>query len=91
MCHLKVALTIKSLPNLAAFAAADNLRYQVPRIRFDMNSFIIGVNTFALVTMGNRSDQFEDLKLHKDTDNTEVEGIKGWLAIKDTGMFKFHI
>jgi hypothetical protein len=39
----------------------------------------------------NRLDQFEDLKLHKDKDNTEVEGIKGGLAIKVTGMFKFHI
>jgi hypothetical protein len=41
--------------------------------------------------MGNRLDQFEDLKLHNGKDDTEVEGIKGGLEIKGTGMFKFHI
>ncbi len=41
--------------------------------------------------MGNRLDQFEDLKLHKDKNDTKVEGIKGGLAIKGTGTFKLHI
>jgi hypothetical protein len=40
--------------------------------------------------MGNRPGQFEDLKHHKE-DDTEVEGIKGGLAIRGTGTFKFHI
>jgi hypothetical protein len=88
---LKAALTIKHLPNLIAFAAADNLPYQVHRISFDTDSFVIGIDIYASVTMGNRPDQFEDLKLHKDTDNTEVEGIKRGLAIKDTRTFNFHI
>jgi hypothetical protein len=48
---------------------------------FDTNSFVIIVNTFA-------SDQFEDLKMHN---STVVEGMKGGLDIKGTGMFKFHI
>jgi hypothetical protein len=69
-----VALSIKHLPNLIAFAAATNLPYQVPRIRFNTNSFVIGIDTGALVTMGNRLDQFKDLKLHNGKDNTEVEG-----------------
>ncbi len=41
--------------------------------------------------MGNRPDQYEDLKLPNGKDNTEVEGIKGGLEIKSTGRFKFHI
>jgi hypothetical protein len=41
--------------------------------------------------MGNCLDQFEDLVLHKNEDDTEVGGIKGGLAIKCTGMFKCHI
>jgi hypothetical protein len=91
MCCLRVALTIKRLPNLVAFAVATNLPYQVSRICFATNSFVIGVNTGALVTMGNHRDQFEDLKLHNGENDTEVEGIKGGLEIKGTGTFKLHI
>jgi hypothetical protein len=87
--HLKAALTINHcLPKIVAFAAATNLPYHVPRICFDTNSFVIGVNTFASITLGNCPDQFEDLKTHNDT---EVEGIQGGLDIKGTGTFKFHI
>jgi hypothetical protein len=57
-------------------------------MRFDTNSFVIGIDTFASITLGNHSDQFEDLKMHN---NTEVEGIKGGLYITGTGTFKFHI
>jgi hypothetical protein len=38
--------------------------------------------------LGNHPDQFEDLKMHN---NTEVEGMKGGLDIKGSGTFKFHI
>jgi hypothetical protein len=86
--RLKATLTIKRLPKLVAFAAATRLPYQVPRIRFDTDSFVIGVDTFASITLGNYPDQFEDLKMHNDT---EVEGIKGGLDIKGSGTFKFHI
>jgi hypothetical protein len=87
--RLKGALTInRCLPKIVAFAAATNLPYQVPRIRFDINSFVTGVDTFASITLGNRPDQFEDLKMHNDT---EVEGIQGGLDIKGTGTFRFHI
>jgi hypothetical protein len=92
MRRLKAALTIKHLPNLVAFAAAINLPYQVPRICFDTNSFVISADTYVLVTMGNCLDQFEDLKLHNGEDNTEVEGMKGgFLETKGTGTFKLHI
>jgi hypothetical protein len=86
--RLKAALTIERLPKLVAFAAATRLPYQVPRIRFDTNSFVIGINTFASITLGNHPDQFEDLKMHN---NTEVEGTKGGFDIKGSGTFKFHI
>jgi hypothetical protein len=87
--HLKAALTINHcLPKIVAFATATNLPYQVPRICFDTNSFVIGMDTFASITLRNCPDQFEDLKTHNDT---EVEGIQGGLDIKGTGTFKFHI
>jgi hypothetical protein len=76
------------LPKIVAFAASTTLPYQVLSIRFDTDSFVIGVDTFASITLGNHPDQFEDLKEH---DDTEVEGIKGGLGIKGTGTFKFHI
>jgi hypothetical protein len=86
--RLKAALTIERLPKLVAFAAATLLPYQVPRMHFNTDSFVIGINTFASFMIGNHSDKFEDLKMHN---NTEVEGIKGSLDIKGSGMFKFHI
>jgi hypothetical protein len=86
-----VALTTKQSPKLVAFTPVAHLPYQVPRIRFNTNSFVIGVNTFASVTLGNHPNQFEDLKLHGEKDDAEVEGIKGGLEIKGTGTFKFHI
>jgi hypothetical protein len=81
----------QTLPKLFAFAAASQLPYQVPRIHFNTNSFVIGVDTLASLTLGNHPNQFEDLKLHSKKDKAEVEGIKGGLDIKGTGMFKFHI
>jgi hypothetical protein len=76
------------LPKLIAFAVATQFPYQVPRIRFKTNSFVVGIDTFASIMFGNHPDQFEDLKMHNDT---EVEGIKGGLDVKGTGTFKFHI
>jgi hypothetical protein len=80
--------SISAFPKIVAFAASTTLPYQVPRIRFDTDSFVIGVDTFASITLGNHPDQFEDLKEHN---NREVEGIQGGLSIKGMGTFKFHI
>ncbi len=88
VCCLKAALIFEQLPKLVAFAAATELPYQVPMMHFDTGSFVIGIDTFASIMLGNHPDQFEDLKMHNDT---EVEGIKGGLDIKGTGTFKFHI
>jgi hypothetical protein len=87
-CCIKVALTIKRLLKLIAFTTTTQLPHQVPRIHFDTDSFVIGINTFALITLGNHPDQFEELKMHN---NTEVVGIKGGLDINGTGTSKFHI
>ncbi len=87
--RLQAALNINQyMPKIVAFAASTTLPYQVPRIRFDTDSFVIGVDTFASITLGNHPDQFENLRMHNDT---EVEGIQGGLGIKGTGTFKFHI
>ncbi len=73
---------------IIAFAASTALPFQVPRIRFDTDSFVIGVDTFASTALSNHPDQFEDLRTH---DDMEVERIQGGLGIKGTGTFKFHI
>ncbi len=87
--RLRAALNINQfLPKIVAFAVSTTLPYQVPRICFNTDSFVIGVDTFASITLGNHPDQFEDLKMHY---NTEVEGIQGGLGIKSTGTFKFHL
>jgi len=57
-------------------------------MRFDIDSFLIGVDSFASVTMATQPDQFEDLIL--DTGQS-VQGIEGGLAIKGHGTFKFNI
>ncbi len=76
------------LPKIVTFTTSTTLSYQVPSIRFDTDSFVIDVDTFASITLRNHPEQFENLKTHN---NTEVEGIKGGLGIKGTGTFKFHI
>jgi hypothetical protein len=87
--RLRAALNMhQCLPKIVAFAASTTLPYQVPSIRFDTDSFIIGVDTFASITLRNHPDQIENLKEHN---NAEMEGIQGELSIKDTGTFKFHI
>ncbi len=86
--HLKAAPTIERLPKLVAFAAATRLPCQVPRMCFNTDSFVIDVDTFFSIMLGNHPDQYEDLKMYNDT---ELEGIKGGLDIKGSGTFKFRI
>ncbi len=49
------------------------------------------MDTLTSVMLGNHPNQFEDLKVYSEKDKAEMEGIKGELDIKGTGMFKFHI
>jgi hypothetical protein len=84
---LQAALNMhQCLPKIVAFATSTTLPYQVPSIRFNTDSFVISVDTFASITLGNHPDQFENLKTHN---NTEVEGIKGGLGIKGTEHSSF--
>jgi hypothetical protein len=49
---LRAALTKdQCLPKISAFSASAILPYQVPRICFDSNSFVISVDTFASITL----------------------------------------
>ncbi len=57
----------------------------LPTMRFDTGSFIIGINSFASVTMATRLDQFDNLTLHT---GQLVQGIQGGLSIKGHGTFK---
>jgi hypothetical protein len=48
LCCLQAALNINQcIPKIVAFAASTTLLYQVPSIRFDTDSFVIGIDTFA--------------------------------------------
>ena len=60
----------------------------LPTIRFDTNSFLIGVDSFASVTMVTQPNQFEDLILNA---GQSVQGVEGGLAIKGHGTFIFNI
>jgi hypothetical protein len=60
----------------------------LPTMHFDTDSFIIGVDSFASVTMATQPDQFEDLILHT---GQLVQGIQEGLSIKGHGTFKFRI
>jgi len=60
-----------------------------PAVRFDLDSFPIGIDNHASRCMANAPHLFEDLRLN---DNAgEVNGIGKGLAIMGTGTFKFSI
>jgi hypothetical protein len=46
-------------------------------MRYDTDSFIIGIDSFALVSIGTRPNQFEDLILDA---GQSVQGIHGGLS-----------
>jgi hypothetical protein len=60
----------------------------LPMMRFNTDSFIIGVDSFTSVSMVTQPDQFEDLILHT---GQSVQGVQGGLSIKGHGTFKFSI
>jgi len=57
-------------------------------MHFDTDSFLIGVDSFASVTMAMRPEQFEDLIHYA---GQSMQGIEGGLAIKGHGTFIFNI
>jgi hypothetical protein len=58
-------------------------------MHFDMDSFLVGMNTIASITMGTRPKHFDDLILA--SKDGVVEGNEGGLAIKGWGTFNFNI
>jgi hypothetical protein len=71
------------------YQAERGLSKLLPTMRFDTDSFLIGINTFASITMATRPEHFDDLILTKK--DGIVKGIEGCLAIKGKGTFKFNI
>jgi hypothetical protein len=72
-----------------AYQAKRGLSKLLPTMRLDTDSFLIGIDTFASITMATPSEHFDDLILTKK--DSIVEGIEGGLAIKGKGTFKFNI
>ncbi len=60
-----------------------------PLVRFDSDSYPIGVDSHASRCMANKTHLFEDLRLNKD--NGQVDGINEGLEIAGKGTLKFNI
>jgi hypothetical protein len=57
------------------------------QVRFNLDSYPVGINNHTLRCMVSSPNLFEDLKLSDSKE--EVDGISKGLAIKETGTFKF--
>ncbi len=73
---------------MLSFTAAESLHCCAHSVRFDSDSFPIGIDCHASRCMANAPHLFKDLKLVK---MGSVEGIKHGLEIKGVGVFKFKI
>jgi hypothetical protein len=83
-CCLRELLSITT-STCAALSSAVN---GISAIKFDSNSYLIGVDCHASRFMANTLHLFEDLKLEA---VVKVKGIKQGLDIKGIGTFKFKI
>jgi hypothetical protein len=72
-----------------AFQSEATLQSASPPVRFNSDSYPIGVNSHASKCMANKARLFEDLRLNKD--KRQVNGISDGLAIAGEGTFKFTI
>jgi hypothetical protein len=90
-CRVEAFLRRYSCPPYShlAFQSKQTLQPTSPPVRFDSNSFLIGVDNHASRCMANDTHLFEDLRLNKN--NGHVDGIADGLAIKGKGTFKFDI
>jgi hypothetical protein len=71
------------------YQAKRGLSKPLITMRFDTDSFLIGINTFASITMVTWPEHFDELILTKK--DGMVKDIEGGLAIKGKGTFKFNI
>jgi hypothetical protein len=72
-----------------AFQSEATLQSASPLVRFDSDSYPIGVNSHASRCMANKAHLFEDLRLNKD--KGQVDGISDGLEIASKDTFKFNI
>jgi len=85
----KLRRFLRPLQRVPRFLALQGAFLGNPAVRFDSDSFSIGINNHASRCMANAPHLFEDLHL---IDNAgEVNGIGEGLAIKGTGTFTFSI
>ena len=72
-----------------AFQSEATLQSASPPVRFDSDSYPIGVDSHASRCMANKAHLFEDLHLNED--KGQVNGISDGLEIAGKGTFKFII
>jgi hypothetical protein len=93
LCWLRKIMAsccLRELPSITAltYAALLSAVNGILAIKFDSDSYPIGVDCHASLCMANAPHLFEDLKLEA---VGEVEGIKQGLDIKEIGKFKFKL
>jgi hypothetical protein len=93
-CRVKIFLRRFSGPPIwdhshLAFQSEATLQSVSPPVRFDSDSYPIGVDSHASRCMANKAHLFEDLRLNKD--KGQVDGISEGLEIAGKGTFKFNI
>jgi hypothetical protein len=85
----KLCRFLRPLQRAPWFLALQGAFLDNPAVRFDSDSFSIGIHNHASRCMANTPHLFENLHLINDVG--EVNGIGDGLAIKGKGTFKFSI
>jgi hypothetical protein len=76
-------------PTCLALQSESMLQAAPPLVRFDSDSYLIGVDKHASRCMANSSHLFEDL--HLNNNKLQADGINSGLDIAGQGKFKFNI
>jgi hypothetical protein len=76
-------------PTCLALQSKTALQTAPPLVRFDSDSYLIGVDNHASRCMANALHLFKDLRL--DDNKGQVDGINSGLNIAGQGTFKFYI
>jgi hypothetical protein len=76
-------------PTYLALQSETTLQLTPLPVRFDSDSYTIGVDNYASKCMANAPHLFENL--HLNNNKGRVDGINSGLDIKGEGTFKFNI
>ncbi len=76
-------------PTCLALQSESMLQVAPPPVRFDSDSYPVGVDNHASKCMANAPNLFEDLRL--DNNKGQVDGINSGLDIPGQGTFRFNI